>query len=260
METSTGSEISWTFLPLHFLHCFFGSEIWVSGPYLACAFALGADHLALLVHAGPDLHGLHDGASPAAVLAAVHVVSPLAVAVGAEDGPVVVQLDHLAVVDVFERHLDLSLRRPDLLLFFSAAAVASHAEDVEDVVHAAHASAAALDSFEPVLVVELSLLWIAEHLVGRVDLLELRLVSALVRVVDQRELSEGFLYIGFGRFLGHAQHVVELLGVDLLILLFIHWVSRAYFSRLPGNLHLRKSHSRRSLPSPVINYKGLEPI
>jgi hypothetical protein len=231
------------------------------GPYLADAFALGADDLALLVHAGADLHGLHDSPSSAAVLAAVHVFSSLAVAVGAEDGPVVVQLDHLPVVDVFEGHLDLSLGRPDLLLFFSAAAaVASHAEDVEDVVHAAHAAAAALDSFEAVLVVELSLLCIAEHFVGRVDLLELRLVSALVRVVDQRELPEGFLYIGFGRFFCHAQHVVELLGVDLLILLFFHWVSRAYFSRLPGNLHLRKTHSRRSLPSPSINYKGLEPI
>jgi hypothetical protein len=228
-----------------------GSEIWVKKPYLSGAFALGADDLALLEHAGTDLHGLHHSASAAAVFAAVHVVASLAVAVCAEDGAVVVELDGLAAVDVFEGHLDLSLGGSDLLPLFLAAALAAHAEDVEDVVHAAHASASALDAFEAVLVVELSLLGVAEHFVGRADLFELRLVAALVGVVDQSELSEGLLYVCFGGVFGHTEHVVELLGVDLFVFLFVHWVSRAYSSRLPGILLLRKSRSRRSLPSLV---------
>lgn len=137
-----------------------------------------------------------------------------------------VELDHLARVDVFERDLDLSLGRLHLapLLLAVASAATEHAEDVFEAAHAA----SVLDALQAVLVVQLSLFRIAQDLVGRVDLLEGGLVAALVRVVLERLLPESLLDLRLGRGLRDTQHVVQSLGVDVL-LFFVHWVRETYF-------------------------------
>lgn len=101
---------------------------------------------------------LHDLTSAAALLAALHIFSSLALAVLAQDSLLVVQLDQLAGVDVFQRHLDFLLGGSHLpLLLLSSSRSASVAEYVEEVSEASHSTTAILNSFKSILVIELSL-------------------------------------------------------------------------------------------------------
>jgi len=94
-------------------------------------------------------------------------------------------------------------------------------EHVEDV-HAALGHVALLEALEAELVVLGALLLVAEHLVGRLDLLELLGVAALVRVLLERQLAEGLLDLRLRGLLLQAEDVVERLGVGGLALAAAH--------------------------------------
>ena len=203
----------------------------MSGAYLALSLALGAGNLLLGDHTRTDHLGFHDGSSALAVFAGLDSFSTFSVAVVTENGLLVVEGDHLAGIDVFQRDVDLFLGGLDLstLLFGLTAAMASkHAEDVFET---AHAATAVLDAFQTVLVVELSLLGVTEDLVGSVDFLKLSLLTSLVRMVLEGFLSEGLLDFGLSCLLGYAQNIVELLGIDVLFF-FLHCLTYSYFRRL----------------------------
>ena len=91
-----------------------------------------------------------------------------------------------------------------------AAGTAHAAEDVLDI-HTLAAAPAARNLVlvrRAVLVVELALLVVGEHLVGFVELLELGLVAARVGVVLARELAKRLLYLIGGRRARNAQRFV----------------------------------------------------
>ena len=99
----------------------------------------------------------------------------------------------------------------DALQDIGPAASAAHAaEDVLDV-HALATAPAARNLIlvrRAVLIVELALLVVGEYLVGFVELLELGLVAARVRVVLARELAKRLLYLIGGRRARNAQRFV----------------------------------------------------
>ena len=88
-----------------------------------------------------------------------------------------------------------------------------------EYVHALLSAAcpASLEALLSVLVVELLLLRVAEHLVGFADLLELLRVASLVGMVLHGRLAEGLLDVGVARVLGTAQQLVVLAVVDRLL-------------------------------------------
>ena len=91
-----------------------------------------------------------------------------------------------------------------------AAGTAHAAEDVLDV-HALAAAPAARNLIlvrRAVLVVELALLVVGEHLVGFVELLELGLVAARVGMILAREFAKRLLYLIGGRRARNAQRFV----------------------------------------------------
>lgn len=84
-------------------------------------------------------------------------------------------------------------------------------EHGEDVVHAATASAAHtfLDSIHAMLVVNVSLFFVEENLVSASHFFELFWITALVRMILDRELSVGLLYLIHGRILFNPESFVE---------------------------------------------------
>lgn len=164
----------------------------------------------------------HDGASASTVLAALNSFTAFTIALFAHDGLLVVKLDHFAGVDVFESNLNLSLGRLDfssLFLSCTTAASSAHAEDVKDITKIAHA-ASVLDSLETVLVIEFSLLLIAENFIGSVNFLESVLVSSFIRMMDESKLSESLSDILLSGFFRDTKNIIELLSV--YVFFFIH--------------------------------------
>lgn len=143
---------------------------------LALPAALVARTCALRVHAGAELH--HDGAHALALAALAGLDGLLVgaadtVALGADAMSVELDLRLLAVVQIFQGHVQLHSCRLHLLraarLLLSAT---SHSEEVEDVVEALGLGSVA-EALLAVLVVGLALLGIAQYLIGHRNLLEL---------------------------------------------------------------------------------------
>mmetsp|Transcript_3613 Transcript_3613/g.15856 ORF Transcript_3613/g.15856 Transcript_3613/m.15856 type:complete len:322 (+) Transcript_3613:2748-3713(+) len=194
---------------------------------LSGAAALVAHRLHLLNHARGDLpdHNANAAALAGAAMTRRAALATLAVALGAQHVLRQAQLLGHAVVQILQRHLQAVhdvLALPLALAAGAAAAAgaegvtAEHGlENVEGAAAAAAAHAALLQALLAVLVVDLPLLGIAEHLVRRGDLLELLRVASLVGVVLDGRLAVRLLDLVGIRVLGHAEEVVKLLGVAL---------------------------------------------
>mmetsp|Transcript_31547 Transcript_31547/g.87983 ORF Transcript_31547/g.87983 Transcript_31547/m.87983 type:complete len:466 (-) Transcript_31547:12-1409(-) len=186
----------------------------------ALAVAGGADGLRLLDHARAHLPDGELDAPPAAVAARLRcraVLAAAATAVGAEHVARDGQLDGAALVEVLERDLERMLMRLALLRAPPPAAAAAAKECAEHVLRAA--PTLLVHAVRAVLVVPLALLGVAQHLVRHCDLLEQRLVAALVRVLLGRNLHEGLLDVLGCRVLGHAQRLIVRIRVHLLRLI-----------------------------------------
>merc|ERR1719321_912351 len=173
------------------------------GDHLARARALRAGHLHLLDH-GPHLPDLDDHALPLAALAGGRAprLGPRPRARPAGRLAVHRQLARAALVHLRQGAFELvhHVLPPALPRRAPAPALARH--HLEQVGHPAPAPAVAhalLDRLLPVLVVDLALLRVLEHVVRLINLLELLRVPAFVRVVLHRGLAVGLLELGRAR-------------------------------------------------------------
>ena len=151
------------------------------------AAALVAHGLHLLNHTGRDLpdHDAHAAALAGTAVPRGAALATLAVALGAQHVLRQAQFLGHAVVQILQRHLEAVHDVLALALALATAAAAAAAagtegvtaehglEDVEGAAAAAAAHAALLQALRAVLIVNLLLLGIAEHLVRPGDLLEL---------------------------------------------------------------------------------------
>lgn len=86
-------------------------------------------------------------------------------------------------------------------LLTTTTALAAH-EHIEDVIHAATMAATALfKAFLTVLVVDGSLLFVSQNLVGTLELLELLGIATTIWMVLKSSLSESFLNLVLGGIL-----------------------------------------------------------
>jgi hypothetical protein len=121
-----------------------------------------------------------------------------------------------STVNFFESDFERML---DGLHFFGALLLSSatHAKHLtENVIHASVTAATFLETFLAILIVDVPLFLIREHLVCILEFLEFLFVATAVRVIFEGRLSEGFLYIVHTGILLDSQQLVELRVTDLL--------------------------------------------
>ena len=122
----------------------------------------------------------------------------------------------LAVIDVLERHLQRVLEGLHLLghLLLTPTTSTEQVKEVHPLMHAS--GAALLEALLTVGIVNVTLLFVSEDLVGLLELLELLGVATTVRMVLQSQLLEGLVDILHCGFLVDAEQVVVLAVVHIL--------------------------------------------
>jgi hypothetical protein len=140
-----------------------------------------ASSLHLSEHTRAYLTDLHDNT--------LSIASGALFAVADNDLSVNRQLDRLSVVEIFQGDFNRVLNAGTFARARSTSSSATSSEKHAEQVFTSSSPGSAIlfNTFQPILVVEFALLWIAENFVCGINLLEVVLVPSLIRVVFDTE-------------------------------------------------------------------------
>mmetsp|Transcript_46596 Transcript_46596/g.63253 ORF Transcript_46596/g.63253 Transcript_46596/m.63253 type:complete len:314 (+) Transcript_46596:425-1366(+) len=183
--------------------------------HLALTTAVIARSRALGVHTRSDHLHLSHHASAFASRTSLHssFFATFTVTLSANALSVDCNFGLLAIVDILESHRHLVLDRLTLLgsLRFTATHAAHTSEDAtEKIFHIVTTTATFFESISSILVINVSLFFVTENLVGTLNLLELVFVTTAIRMLLHSLLSVGFLDFVITCSLLNTENLIEL--------------------------------------------------
>jgi len=189
--------------------------------HFALTIAIFALSLRLGVHAGTELDHNSLNTSALAPVASAHsrgIGASDTVATGAESLALDVKLEFLALEHLLQSHFNLARYGLHLGLLLGTTTAATTSEHHVEEIALATATAASLETFLTVRVIDLSLFGVSKNFVSNCDFLELLGVSTLVGVLSPSLITESFLDLFLGRGLLDADQFVVFRVVDRLLL------------------------------------------